>query len=313
MRLAHAELEERVRDRTTELQAANQDARSILLLGFARLAGSPARDRRLLADSAGRVCPEHSARGAGILARRAAQHPENGQLVDDLLAFSRLGRQPVKLQQVSVDKLVAQCVQELAVTNEQPVEVTLGHLPDCQADPAMLKQVWINLLSNAMKYSARRESPRIEVGCRAGDQPGRWTYFVKDNGVGFDMRYADKLFGVFSAAAPRRGVRRHGRRAGHRPAHHPPPRRPRLGRGRSGPGRDVLLHDLRRHHERSYRLRSCWSRTIRTTWSWRLHALLNAQPGQPDCRWRATGPRRWSSSSPPALRRAGAPDQGSAS
>jgi light-regulated signal transduction histidine kinase (bacteriophytochrome) len=197
VRLAHAELEERVRDRTMELQAANQeleafsysvshDLRAPLraIDGFSRI---------LLAEFAQSIPPEAQEYLHDV--RRNTQ--KMGQLVDDLLAFSRLGRQPVNLQQVSVFKLVAQCVQELAAINEQPVGVNIAQLPDCQADPALLKQVWINLLSNAMKYSARRESPQVEVGCRAGDQPGLWTYFVKDNGVGFDMRYADKLFGVF--------------------------------------------------------------------------------------------------------------------
>jgi light-regulated signal transduction histidine kinase (bacteriophytochrome) len=76
------------------------------------------------------------------------------------------------------------------------VEITLGDLPACQADPSLLKQVWFNLLSNAFKYTRNREVALIEVGCR-DDRSGERTYFVKDNGVGFDMQYAPKLFGVF--------------------------------------------------------------------------------------------------------------------
>jgi light-regulated signal transduction histidine kinase (bacteriophytochrome) len=75
------------------------------------------------------------------------------------------------------------------------VEVRVGDLPPCRADPALLKQVWLNLLSNALKYSARRDPAVIEVGSRP--DPDGPIYFVRDNGVGFDMRYAHKLFRVF--------------------------------------------------------------------------------------------------------------------
>ena len=78
------------------------------------------------------------------------------------------------------------------------IEIILGDLPPCDGEPALLKQVWTNLLSNAIKYTRGREVATIAVGCRAdGGPPGEPTYFVRDNGVGFDMRYADKLFGVF--------------------------------------------------------------------------------------------------------------------
>ena len=119
-----------------------------------------------------------------------------GRLVDDLLAFSRLGRQPLKVQHVEPADLVRHVLEDLR--NEQEgrrIEVSIGDLPSCQADPALLKQVWVNLLSNAIKYTRTREPARIEIGYQqtAAEQ----IYFVRDNGVGFDMKYANKLFGVF--------------------------------------------------------------------------------------------------------------------
>jgi len=75
------------------------------------------------------------------------------------------------------------------------VEIVIGELPPCQADPALLRQVLVNLLANALKFTRRQGRARIEIGCQKSD--GKWVYFVKDNGVGFDMRYAHKLFGVF--------------------------------------------------------------------------------------------------------------------
>src|SRR5262249_50750484 len=77
------------------------------------------------------------------------------------------------------------------------VEITIGDLPGCQGEPSLLKQVWVNLLSNALKYTRGREVARIEVGSQQAKSDGQIVYYVRDNGVGFDMRYAHKLFGVF--------------------------------------------------------------------------------------------------------------------
>jgi signal transduction histidine kinase len=121
-----------------------------------------------------------------------------GHLVDDLLAFARLGRQAVKKQMVDFDKMVQQCLHELeGERKDRKVEISVGELPPCPADPALLKQVWTNLLSNAIKYTGQREAARIEIGSAPGEGAESVVYYVKDNGVGFDMRYAHKLFGVF--------------------------------------------------------------------------------------------------------------------
>ena len=121
-----------------------------------------------------------------------------GQLVDDLLALARLGRQPLNMQTTEPEAIVRRCLGELQ--RECPgrrIEIVVGQLPACSADPALLKQVWMNLLSNALKYTSRREAARVEIGGEQSNSTGRPTYFVKDNGIGFDMRLADKLFGVF--------------------------------------------------------------------------------------------------------------------
>lgn len=121
-----------------------------------------------------------------------------GRLIDDLLAFSRLSRQPLKKDAVATKNLVDECVKELLAQAEgRPIEFRVGDLPDCRADRALLKQVWINLISNAIKYSGKSEAPVVEIGCRPAAAAGPAVYFVKDNGVGFDMKYAGKLFGVF--------------------------------------------------------------------------------------------------------------------
>jgi light-regulated signal transduction histidine kinase (bacteriophytochrome) len=119
-----------------------------------------------------------------------------GLLIDDLLKFSRLSRLPLNKRTVDTAVLVKVVLDDLSSQRKgRQIEVLIGDLPPCSGDPALLKQVWINLLSNAFKYTLNREAAVIEIGCTV-EQSGR-VYFVRDNGTGFDMRHANKLFGVF--------------------------------------------------------------------------------------------------------------------
>jgi PAS domain S-box-containing protein len=122
-----------------------------------------------------------------------------GALINDLLTFSRLGRAQMEKQTVEPREIVRQVLQELSAARDgRKVKIDIGDLPSCRADPKLLKLVFANLLDNALKYTRPREVARIEVGCQTeGPDPGKCAYFVQDNGVGFDMQYADKLFGVF--------------------------------------------------------------------------------------------------------------------
>lgn len=126
-----------------------------------------------------------------------ANAAEMGRLIDDLLSFARLSRQPLEKKPVDSRALVNECLASLRSEQEdRPVEVRVAELPACLADRGLLKQVWMNLISNALKYTARCQRAVIEIGAREAPD-GEVVYFVKDNGVGFDMRYAAKLFGVF--------------------------------------------------------------------------------------------------------------------
>lgn len=118
------------------------------------------------------------------------------QLITGLLAFSRLGRKALNITAISTDSLVQKVWEQLRPEwQERAVDLVIGDLPDCRADAVLLEQVFTNLLSNALKYTRRREHARIEIGFRQIDEEG--AYYVRDNGIGFDMKYADKLFGVF--------------------------------------------------------------------------------------------------------------------
>lgn len=119
-----------------------------------------------------------------------------GRLIDDLLSLSRLGRQALKTSTLDMEKLFSDSWAELnQMTSRRNVEFKMGPLNSACGDPALIKQVVLNLLSNALKYSRRKDGPVIEVSSCNSD--GSVVYRVKDNGAGFDMKYADKLFGVF--------------------------------------------------------------------------------------------------------------------
>jgi len=119
-----------------------------------------------------------------------------GHLIDDLLDFSRMGRKELDRTIVDMNALVGHVRQEL-VSQEvnRKIEFTIKPLKEVQGDLSMMRQVWINLISNALKYSRKQQVSRIEIGCKNEDH--HIVYYIQDNGVGFDMKYSDKLFGVF--------------------------------------------------------------------------------------------------------------------
>jgi signal transduction histidine kinase len=194
----NAELEQRVRDRTARLEAANRELEAFsysvshdLRAPLRAIAGFS----RIVLEDHGQDLPAESTRLLRIIDDNTRQM---GHLIDDLLEFSRLSRQSVTVQTVEPGPLVNEIVEEMrAAEPARRVEVTIEDLPACEADPSLLRQVFVNLLSNAFKYTRRRDPATVHIGSLAGKDPGERTFFVRDNGTGFDMRYADKLFGVF--------------------------------------------------------------------------------------------------------------------
>jgi PAS domain S-box-containing protein len=192
----NAELEQRVAGRTAELETANRE-----LDAFSYSVSHDLRAPLRALDGFSQAViqdfgPQLPAQGQHYLRtiRKAAQ--QMGMLIDDLLAFSRLSRAPLKKQPVNTGQLVREVLEHLGAERQgRQIDLQVGDLPPCNGDPALLKQVWTNLLSNAFKYTGRRETAEVEIGCQS--RPEGAVYFVRDNGAGFDMRYAHKLFGVF--------------------------------------------------------------------------------------------------------------------
>ncbi|CAN5408686.1 hypothetical protein BH11PSE9_BH11PSE9_21290 [soil metagenome] len=194
----NARLEQRVAERTASLEAAvheleaftysvSHDLRAPLraLDGFSQA---------VLQDFSAEL-PPTGQRYVGIIRDSARKM---GRLVDDLLAFSRLGRQPLSKRTMDTRLLVREAIRSLAPMQEgRQIDWRIGGLPESYCDPATLQQVWVNLVSNAIKYSRPREVAVIEIEGHADAGNGFVTFTIRDNGAGFDMRYKHKLFGVF--------------------------------------------------------------------------------------------------------------------
>ena len=192
----NAELEQRVEERTAQLKAANQELESFSY-SVSHDLRAPLRAMdgfsQAVQEDFGPDLPEEAQRYLKNI-RKGAQ--QMGTLIDDLLKFSRLSRLPLTRATVDTNELVRSLAAEMNTPRQNGVaEIHICELPESNADPVLLRQVWINLLSNALKYSRHCEQARIEIG--ATEYQGVTTWFIKDNGTGFDMQYKDKLFGVF--------------------------------------------------------------------------------------------------------------------
>lgn len=194
----NAVLEKRVRERTAELEAANDELEAF--------GSSAAHDLRtplraiqgfteILLDPRAGELPPTAKRYVGLIRDGSTQM---SQLIADLLSFSKLGRQDLTRQPVPIERLCQEILREMeSGYGGRRVEIQVDRLPDIYADPALMRVVLVNLLSNAAKYSRTRDPALIKVGVMRQNDGVNPVFYVQDNGVGFDMNYAGKLFGVF--------------------------------------------------------------------------------------------------------------------
>ncbi len=139
--------------------------------------------------------PKLDSEGKRLLQTIETNAQQMGKLIDDLLSFSRTGRQQMKIESVNNLTLVKNVIDDLKKTSTANVNFQIKEILSAQGDSSLLKQVWVNLLSNAIKFTKSKEKPIVEIGSN-GDVDNI-TYYVKDNGIGFDMKYKNKLFQVF--------------------------------------------------------------------------------------------------------------------
>ena len=197
IRQLNASLEQRVQQRTAELQVANKELEAFSY-SVSHDLRAPLRavdgfSRMVLADYAAQL----DAEGQRMLGVIRSEAQRMGRLIDDLLAFSRLGRQTIESARIDMQELAQDVFDELSAQEpERQVRLTQHPLPPALGTEAMIRQVWVNLIGNALKFTKERETAEIEIGVKAGESADP-VYYIKDNGVGFDMRYVDKLFGVF--------------------------------------------------------------------------------------------------------------------
>ncbi len=196
IRQLNAELEQRVIARTAQLEAANNE-----LEAFSYSVSHDLRTPLRAIDGFSHILLDGYSDKLDDEGRRLLKVVRDntlrmGQLIDDILKFSRTGRLEINYAEIDMERMAREVFAELqSAVDSSKVQLSIEHLPPARVDSAMMRQVFVNLLSNAIKFSRIREPARIEVGGSIkGDEA---VYFVKDNGAGFDMQYANKLFGVF--------------------------------------------------------------------------------------------------------------------
>ena len=189
-------LEQRVIERTTQFREANSELEAFSY-SVSHDLRAPLRaihsfTRILMEDYKGTL-DEEGRRICGII---ESSSTHMGQLIDDLLAFSRVGRAEIQCSKIDMNKIVTDVTSDLCTFNDKKrISLTVHKLHIASGDLATIRQVWSNLISNAIKYSSNIESPEIIIGCEKNNNIN--VYYVKDNGAGFDMQYVDKLFRVF--------------------------------------------------------------------------------------------------------------------
>ncbi len=195
IRQLNEQLEQRVRERTAELTEANKELEAFTY-SVSHDLRAPLRHISGFASTVAQHPAVQTPELQKPLKKVTDAATRLGRLMDDLLAFSRMARRPLALHPVPLGLLVGEIVELLEQDGwPSPIEWKIAPLPEVLGDPGTLQIVWQNLLHNAVKYTRDQPKPVIEIGCETGER--EWHFTVRDNGAGFDMRYAERLFGIF--------------------------------------------------------------------------------------------------------------------
>jgi len=192
----YSELETRVKERTRQLEDANKTLQTFNYSVSHDLKAP----LRVFQGYTSLLLSKHSdglTDDGKMLARKMEVQATNmNNLLTGLMDFSRVGIAEMKLEEIPMAKMVTDICDELKEQEkDRKISFDIGDLPDIKGDPVLIKQVWVNLVSNAIKYTGKKPEAKIEIGTKAPG--GQLSYFIKDNGDGFDMKYYDKMFGVF--------------------------------------------------------------------------------------------------------------------
>jgi two-component system, sensor histidine kinase and response regulator len=195
IKLLNEELEKKIIERTRQLENSNKELES-----FSYSVAHDLRAPLRAVNSYAQILKEDyeqyiDADGKQVLKNIHNNATKMGALIDELLTFSRLGRKEIHKTTIDMNTMLQSIVDDFKQTTQVQAAIHIGSMPVVQADYTLLHQVLVNLLSNAIKYSAKKEHPVVEIFTE--QQDGKTVFVIKDNGAGFDMQFADKLFGVF--------------------------------------------------------------------------------------------------------------------
>jgi light-regulated signal transduction histidine kinase (bacteriophytochrome) len=202
IRKLNDELERKVRERTSQLEFANKEL-EVVNKELESFSYSVSHDLRapiraihgyttILAED---YIDNFDAEGIKVFQAITRNSKKMGELIDDLLAFSKLGRKQVSFAPIDMNALLKVVQEEITEEDDNVPSYQVSDMPQAMGDKSLIKQVWINLVSNAIKYSRHKAETTVEIG--AYQEKDMIVYFVRDKGAGFDMQYYDKLFGVF--------------------------------------------------------------------------------------------------------------------
>jgi PAS domain S-box-containing protein len=187
-------LEQKVKDRTRDLELSNKELESFSY-SVSHDLRAPLRHIMAFADLMADGNGKHS-ESKEFLKKIKQSAADMGTLIDDLLEYSRTGRAEMRIAKININELVGHIQKRFAHENmDRKIDWQISRLPEVYCDESLIRTVWVNMIENAVKYTSKVEKAVIEIGC--SEKPAEFEFFIRDNGAGFDMSYAHKLFGVF--------------------------------------------------------------------------------------------------------------------